>query len=301
MYFSSTMKLNLLLSSILLVLMATGCSKKPVHAQPQSAKPDENVGYELNEQSLTTLGYTKVFEDDFSGGYDKWDIWEGGAYNNELQHYQSGNMVIADGKLIITAKKETVTGKVIPEDNATKTFSYTSGRMESKTSFGVSAETPKIRVSARIKLPLGSGMWPAFWIYGDNWPTNGEIDIVEGLGGANDYITNYFYGRTAGRAETDNSSSAKTITSKTNLTTQYHVYEVIWAENSLTFLLDGNIVQSKTATDKGGAFIPMMFGKLQRITLNLAVGGDIFGPEFDNSTIQPSTMYVDWVKVFTAK
>ncbi|RVU00608.1 glycoside hydrolase family 16 protein [Mucilaginibacter limnophilus] len=295
------MRINTLLWLTVLPVLFSACSKDAKHEKPKPVTPDENAGYELNEQSLTTLGYTKIFEEDFSAGLDKWDIWEGGAYNNELQHYQSGNLVVDNGKLFITAKRETVTGNTLPGSADNKTFTYTSGRIESKESFTHTSSTQKIRVSARIKLPLGAGMWPAFWIYGDNWPTNGEIDILESLGRSNEYLTNYFYGRNPGVAQTDGSATVTTVTSGTDLTTQYHVYELIWAENTLTYLLDGKIVETKSATGKGGAYIPFMFGKQQRITLNLAVGGDIFGPDFDNSTIQTSTMYVDWVKVFTAE
>jgi beta-glucanase (GH16 family) len=73
------------------------------------------------------------------------------------------------------------------------------------------------------------------------------------------------------------------------------VYEVIWGKNSFTYLFDGQIVGTKT-----GGYISKIFGKKERITLNLAVGG-LFFPNLDNSLIQTGTMSVDWVKVFTSR
>jgi beta-glucanase (GH16 family) len=147
---------------------------------------------------------------------------------------------------------------------------------------------------ARIKLPTGYGMWPAFWSYGDPWPTQGEIDIMEARGNEPfKYQTAYWYGRRAGVNQA--SGTEGYITSTANLTSCWHVYEVIWAKNSLTYYLDGQIVDTKT-----GGYIPNFFRKTQRITLNLAVGGGFFGNP-DSSTIETGTMQVDWVKVFTLK
>jgi beta-glucanase (GH16 family) len=148
---------------------------------------------------------------------------------------------------------------------------------------------------ARLKLAKGYGMWPAFWSYGDPWPTQGEIDIVEARGQEpNKYQTNYFYGTRAGRNLVRNATGY--ITADADLTNCYHVYEMVWEQNSLTSYLDGQVVEVKTS----GGYIPSLFGKSERITLNLAVGGDFFN-NLNPALIQTGTLYVDWVKVFTAK
>jgi len=249
--------------------------------------------YDLNETTLTSAGWTKVFNDDFSTDLNKWNIWTGGAFNNELEFYQTGNLQLSNGVLNIVAKKETVTGPTTPFDATPKTFNYTSGRIECKTNISASTATPKVRIAARVKLPAGYGMWPAFWSYGDPWPTQGEIDCMEARGQEpTKYQTNYFYGRAANRNLVKNQVGF--ITANMNLTTCWHVFEMIWTQNSLTFMLDGQVVITNT-----GSYVSNLFGKTERITLNLAVGGNFFS-NFNPSLIQTGTYAVDWVKIFTS-
>jgi len=256
--------------------------------------------YDLSEAAVSAEGYTKVFEDNFNTNLDLWEVWTGGAYNNELQYYQEPNLVVADGVLQIKAKKETIEGLSTSGSGELKTFNYTSGRIESNFEIAPDAVNGKVRISARIKLPKGYGMWPAFWSYGNPWPTHGEIDILEALGGTATYTTDYFYGPEEGTVITNDELTVATITSEKDLTDSYHVYEVIWSQTSLVFMLDGVIVDTKLASAPGNDYIPELFGKLQHIALNLAVGGDIF-PNFDADKIETADMYVDWVKVYTAK
>ncbi len=258
-------------------------------------------GYNLTDADLLKDGYTKIFEDNFSSDLSQWNIWNGGAYNNELQLYQSNNMTLTNGILAISAKKEKINGKTTPFDSSIKSFNFTSGRIESRFSFAPNNNTPKVRISARIKLPLGVGMWPAFWTYNDPWPTHGEIDILEALGQKYTYTTDYFYGSTPGIVQSIDDDTVKEITSPKDLTSEFHVYEVIWSKNSLIYLLDGKVVDTKISTAKGGEFIPAFYGKSEHITLNLAVGGDIFQGTAPESSIQAATMYIDWVKVSTSQ
>lgn len=215
--------------------------------------------YDLNETVLRTEGYTKVFEDNFNTSLDLWEIWKGGAYNNELQYYQASNLVVVDGILQIKAKKETVEGQTIPGSSEMKTFNYTSGRIESNFEIAPTIAAGQVRISARIKLPEGYGMWPAFWRY--------EFTVA-------------------------------TIISQKNLTDSYHVYEVVWSKDSLVFMLDGVIVDTKLASSPGNSYISELFGRPEHIVLNTAISGDLF-PDFDANKIEAADMYVDWVKVFT--
>src|SRR5439155_12873552 len=109
--------------------------------------------YDLDETTLTSTGWTKVFEDNFSTDLSKWNIWTGGAFNNELEYYQSANLQVTNGNLVITARRETVTGATTTFDPTPKTFNYTSGRVECKTNVSAKSTTPKVRMIARIKLP----------------------------------------------------------------------------------------------------------------------------------------------------
>lgn len=261
-----------------------------------SAMTTETCGAQLDEAALIAAGWQKTFEDEFNGGLSKWNIWTGGAYNNELQFYQAANLTTANGILAIEARRENVVGRTLPTNPELSAFKFTSGRIECKTNVSASRATPKVRMSARLKLPPGFGLWPAFWAYGDPWPTQGEIDIMENRSNEPyEYSTNYFYGRKSGQVWSGDFSSV--ITSSTSLTECWHVFEVIWTKNSLTYLLDGQVVDTKT-----GGYISNLFGKTERITLNLAVGGNFFGqPNPSAESIIPGTMLVDWVKVFTMK
>jgi beta-glucanase (GH16 family) len=249
--------------------------------------------YDIDENTIISAGWTKTFEDNFNNDLSNWNIWYGGAFNNELQMYQAYNLSVTGGNLVITPRQETVTGPTNPWDATPKTFNYTSGRVESKATFSASAYTPRVRMMARIKLPPGYGMWPAFWSYGPAWPTNGEIDMLEARGQEDfKYQTNYFYGRVANRNLVRNAVGY--VTTDVSLQSCYHVYEVTWSQSELKFYFDGVLVKTNT-----GGYVPDLFGKTEWITLNVAVGGNFFS-NFDPSLIQTGTMYIDWVKVFTS-
>jgi beta-glucanase (GH16 family) len=297
---------SVLLKTALVAFLFSSCTRNaslkeqptPIAAARPAPAPTTaptHCDYNLDEAALAAAGWTKSFDDDFTADLSKWNIWTGGAFNNELQYYQAGNLQVTNGNLVITAKKETATGPTTPFDPTPKTFGYTSGRVECKTDVSANTTTPKVRMSARIKLPSGYGMWPAFWSYGDPWPTQGEIDFVEARGQEpTKYQTNYFYGKTANRNVVRNAVGY--ITADADLTQCYHVYEMVWEQDKLTSYLDGQVVEVKTS----GGYIPSLFGKTERITLNVAVGGNFF-TNFNPSLIVTGTMYVDWVKVFTSK
>jgi beta-glucanase (GH16 family) len=291
------------------IFFLTGCKKSIQETAPNPSNPIDKefstssyitptasfgtCNYDLNDSTLTNAGWTKKFEDNFSTDLSKWNIWTGGAFNNELQYYRSANLTLSGGILSIAAKKETVTGVTTPWNSTLKTFNYTSGRIESKPLFSSSDTTPKVRMIARIQLPSGYGMWPAFWSYGDPWPTQGEIDILEARGQEpTTFYTSYWYGSTEGINQVSNSTA--TITSSVSLQTCWHVYELIWESDKLTFLFDGQVVNTKT-----GGYIPDMYKKKEKITLNLAVGGSFFR-SLRTKQIVTGTLKVDWVKVFTS-
>ncbi len=290
--------------AVLFLITVYGCKKNvdtkaDVAEEIATAKPPPPpppvhgvCDYDINEAAIIGAGWTKTFEDLFSTNLNSWNIWNGGAFNNELQLYQGSNLSVTNGNLVIAARQETVSGPTTPFDPTPKTFNYTSGRIESKANFSASASSPNVRMMARIKLPSGYGMWPAFWSYGDPWPTQGEIDILEARGQEDfKYQTNYFYGRTANRNLVRGAEGF--ITTDVSLQTCYHVYEMIWSQNELRFYFDGVLVKTNS-----GSYVPSLFGKTERITLNLAVGG-LFFSNFNPALIQTGTMYVDWVKVFT--
>lgn len=294
-----------LLVTALLSIVFTAC-KKNITAANNSAEefatarpappppPTHGVcDYDINETAITSAGWTKAFDENFSTDLSQWNIWYGGAFNNELELYQASNLSLVNGSLAIAAKQETVTGPTTPFDATPKTFNYTSGRIESKALISSSSSSPVVRLMARIKLPAGYGMWPAFWSYGDPWPTQGEIDVLEARGQEDfKYQTNYFYGKTANRNLVRGAEGY--VTTDVSLQSCYHVYELIWSQNDLKFYFDGVLVKTNS-----GGYVPNLFGKTEKIVLNLAVGGNFF-TNLNTSLIVPGTMYVDWVKVFTS-
>jgi beta-glucanase (GH16 family) len=310
----ATMRKTQLLSYCLLAILGiTACSKKNDPQEPKLENEEELAlisdttkvagacDYDLNDATLQAQGYTKVFEDNFSTlDTTRWDRWNSGAYNDELQMYTPKNLHIIDGKLVIKPVKERVTGATDPDNSTPKTFNFTSGRIESHYNFKASTSTPKVRISARMKLPLGYGMWPAFWTYGGWWPTNGELDIMEGFGERRLYSTNIWYGSQPETPDHNFDHAMTYLQSQTDQTTCYHVYEAIWQKDTVTFLFDGAIVRKLVSSTTAGKFIPKFFNKEHHITLNAAIGGENFG-SIDPSKVVLGDTYVDWVKIYTAK
>lgn len=289
---------------IFLFSILLGCKKETEedNTPPVIISPYDNTGtnyqtssvcdYNLNETTLLSAGWTKSFEDNFDADLSKWNIWTAGAYNNELQYYQAPNLQLSNGILAIVAKKESASGATTPFDNTQKSFKYTSGRIESKSVFTADAATPKVRIMARIKIAKGYGMNSVFFSYGSNLPTNGQIDFLTAYGQDHTrYTTNYYYGTKP--LQNIVQGALGYITTDADLTACYHVYEVEWTKDALVYYLDGKLVERKTA----GAHVADLFGKKQALSLYLAVNSDFL----TRAQIQPGTMYVDWVKVFTAK
>jgi beta-glucanase (GH16 family) len=228
--------------------------------------------------------WTLIWSDEFNNSnvdLSKWKYETGasGWGNNELENYttSSENSRIENGNLLIIATKKIVNG----------TSNYYSARM--KTQGLASFEYGKIE--ARIKLPEGQGIWPAFWMLGDNitqvgWPKCGEIDIMEHINN-NSQIN--------GTMHWDNNGHVSAGGTAVCDVTQYHVYSIVWDKNTIRWYRDdynyytGYIINNVNSTDE--------FHQPFFIILNLAVGGN--WPGYPDSTTQfPDTMYVDYVRVY---
>jgi beta-glucanase (GH16 family) len=312
------------LFAIVVILFIDCCSLSKTPVTPSSSGEASNsdvCNFDHSaaiETELLAAGWEKKLEDNFNVSPSNnlntnWNTWIGGAFNNELQLYTSDSSnleVVQDPQkssnklLIIRAIKEKVIGPKYRQDvDATPTpFEFTSARIESKLMFAPGQGASQIRFVARIKLPGGYGMWPAFWSYGNNWPTDGEIDVLEARGNEPfQFQTNYFFGSQANVNLAKN--VAAYLSTNTSLTDCWHVYEVIWTKQDLTFLLDGQVIDVKV-----GGYVPNLYGRLQRIAFNLAVGGDFFYKNFSRPTPSQISlnkgegiMLVDWVKVYAKK
>lgn len=253
-------------------------------------------------------GYHLVWSDEFNGreiDSTKWDfqLGNGSLYgltdwgNNEQEYYTKDNAYIEKGNLILEARKESKEEKPYTssrvrtiKDDGTVLFSKTYGRIE-----------------ARIKLPKGNGLWPAFWLlpatddYGV-WASSGEIDILEAKG----RLANRTYGTVHfGQAWPGNkySGGMYKFPDDTDIS-EYHVYALEWEPGLLRWLVDDKVFYEtkqwwSMGKDASEPYkYPAPFDKPFYIVLNLAVGGN-----FDSNVIPedydlPAKMYVDYVRVY---
>ena len=250
--------------------------------------PVDNTGYST---PATYPGYTLVWGEDFNGKEVNPGNWtfelgnNNGWGNNELQTYtnSSENAFVSQGNLIIEARTAAAGGS-----------GYTSARMITK--------NKKIfkwgRIDIRAKLPKGKGIWPALWMLGNNidavnWPACGEIDILEYLG----HETNKIYGTMHWGASSNSHSmkgSSYTLPAG-SFDQQFHVYSIIWQQDSIKVLVDDLQYFQFAKSDVGGAAYP--FNADFFFIFNIAVGGNWPGAP-DAFTTFPQRMVVDYVRVF---
>lgn len=203
-----------------------------------------------------------------------------------MQNYTNGdNVEIVDGKLVITAK--------LVDDNY-QPGSYTSARLTTQGK----VEYRYGRMVARLRLPAGTGVWPAFWMLGSNfssvgWPMCGEMDIMEYVGfqpnttHAYVHMQDGFAGGGIG-----NSIIVETCEEA------FHIYGLDWTEDALVFWVDEpeNVVHTYAPEVKTNENWP--FSQPAFFILNLAVGGSWGGQQGIDNSIFPQTLEVDYVKVY---
>ena len=235
-----------------------------------------------------------LWNDEFEGSTidtDKWTFEIGtgvsGWGNNEWEYYtdRSENAYVKDGVLHIRANKESYEGA-----------NYTSARMITKGKFSFTYGT----VEARIALPTGKGIWPAFWMLGENidqvsWPACGEIDIIETVNSENIvYGTNHWqyegnhaeYGNNTG-----NFHGASTVLD----ITEFHTYKFTWDEKLIVMYVDDFKYHEISIEDNAGG--TDAFHKPFFFLLNVAVAGNWPGFEVDDSQF-PNEMLVDYIRVY---
>lgn len=255
---------------------------------------DSRIAFTNNGYDAPTSypGYTLAWSDEFNAtslNTSYWSFENGdgcpgvcGWGNNELEWYQQDNLVFQDGKLIIEARKENVGGK-----NYTSSKILTRGKKTFK--FG--------RIDFRAKLPIGQGIWPAFWmlpqdnVYG-GWPKSGELDIMENIGHqpARTYGTLHF-GPGPGSTQLGRFYDLSSGTFNDG----FHVFSIEWQQNSIKWLVDGNVYSSYTNADFGTNNYP--FNENFFLIMNLAVGGNWPGSP-NASTYFPQWLIVDYVRVY---
>lgn len=232
--------------------------------------------------------WTLAWSDEFDGAaldHSKWveEVSGSGFGNHELQYTTARpeNLRVSGGNLVIEARQESYGG-----------MAYTSARIKSA---GLK-EQAYGRYEARIKIPKGQGIWPAFWLLGADvastgWPRCGEIDIMENIGREPALVHGTVHG--PGYSGANGFGKASALASGI-YADDFHVYAVEWERNEIRWYRDG--VQYHTARPElvGGAWV---FDHPFFVILNLAVGGDWPGSP-DASTVMPQQMLVDYVRVY---
>lgn len=249
-----------------------------------------------DDNAIVDRNYQLVWEDNFTGATGqspdagKWafDIGIGpgndGWGNQELQYYTNRPENVAlDGKgnLAITARSESFGGR-----------SFTSARLKTQGIFSQKYG----RFEARMKMPWGPGIWPAFWMLGDNieqvqWPQCGEIDIMEYRG----QQPNLVHGTIHGPGYSGGASITKSFGfTNDRFDVDFHLYAVEWGEDYIDFFVDDNLYFRIKPEDAPGEWV---YNQPFFLILNVAVGGNYVGFPTPQTPF-PQTLLVDYVKVY---
>ncbi|MGN6397739.1 MAG: family 16 glycosylhydrolase [Mucilaginibacter sp.] len=270
------------IAGMALAMLVSSCKKDANNQMKNPNSPSANTDVTTEPRATT---WQLVWSDEFNGTSvdgSKWNIDNGNpGVNNEREYYQSSNVSVSGGNLVITAKNQSVGGQP-----------FTSGKLETFNKF----TTTYGRIEARIKLPAFQGSWPAFWMLGANindpgvgWPNCGEIDIMEQVNTSSTILGTMHWNGGSGHVQYGSST--------TTTPTDYHIYAVEWDTNSIRWYVDNTLYVTGNIQDNinnTGAFHNPFY-----IILNLAVGGDLPGQTVNTGAL-PASMLVDYVHVYKA-
>ena len=313
------MRLQTVIGSVSLLLAALALSScddgnravpySGVNVAPPVAVPPQ-INVNISNPTLTVANnddvspgdaLTLVWSDEFDGASLDPQVWffetgDGSEYgipgwgNNELQYYLPDNAQLEGGLLKIETREEQV-GR----------FDYTSARINTRDRFAFRYG----RIEARMRLPGGQGVWPAFWMLAQDspyggWAASGEIDIMEAvnLGGAGG---NLVYGTIHYGGEAPNNTfSGETYVVPSNAMTEFHTYAVEWDATEIRWYVDDVLYAMRNNWNSTGGVFPAPFDVPFYIIFNVAVGGNFPGNP-DATTVLPVTMEVDWVRVYSGE
>ncbi|GAM24501.1 hypothetical protein SAMD00019534_076760 [Acytostelium subglobosum LB1] len=248
------------------------------------------AGYRIG-QSVDYTGWDLYFADEFSGTSLNTSVWRAEnlawPYSGQLEYYSPANCRVTGGNLEMTAKKEIVGGRNYTScriSTDTKMFNLTYGRFE-----------------ARMKLPVGKGFWPSFYMFdkrsekcnATNPSEYWEIDVIENVGfNDNDNIHGSWWYGPATCQDADQKIVTRTSTIS-NIDSAFHIYSVVWDVDFLMIMVDNipYLIANKTANIPFPNNVPMY------MILDLAIGGAWPGSP-DATTIFPSKMIVDYVRIY---
>lgn len=233
-------------------------------------------------------GWELIWQDEFDGSTidpANWtyDLGGGGWGNGEMQHYTNRpeNARVENGELVIEARQEKYEGSY-----------YTSARLKTQGlqnfQYG--------RIEARLKVPTGAGLWPAFWMLGSgfngsNWPDCGEIDIMEYIGKEPDLI----FGTLHGPGYSGATGLSRWNRQKFNIADDFHIFAIDWQADQIDWLFDGVKYHTVTRADVGDR--EWVGDRPYFIILNQAVGGTLPGM-VSPKTVFPTQFRADYVRVY---
>jgi hypothetical protein len=282
--------LSLMIMTAVIALAFSSCSEKEDY-QPVSG----------SENSLKASAWQRVFTDNFdnTGSWNNWQRTNRKDYNSTLCQYVSSNPQIAryDNRsvLVLTATKN---GSVWNSGHVKSNYNFKPGNNEE---YRVSAQIKLIAMNGSNWTGFSStyGLWPAFWtVQENNWPVNGEIDIMEGYsyGGYTKFASNLFYGTSTGNNLLGNSCERTYSVNE-----GWHMFDLYWKNQNgnvtVTIQRDGATVA--TYTNSANSNLRLQNFGPHNIILNLCVGATSWNA-FDNSRINvfsKTMMWVDYVTV----
>lgn len=235
--------------------------------------------------------WSLVWQDEFDGhagqmpDSTKWTYDIGTDWGNAQLEYDTDRpenvSLDGEGNLAIIARKESYEGRA-----------YTSARILTRGKY----ETAYGKIEARIQLPWGQGIWPAFWMLGNNfssvgWPACGEIDIMEYRGQDVTKVMGTVHGPGYSGS---NGVGAEYGLVRDRFDTGFHTFTIEWGVDLIKWYVDGFIYQTITPDDLPGDWV---FDHPFYIILNVAVGGNFVGSP-DQNTVFPQTMLIDYVRVY---
>jgi beta-glucanase (GH16 family) len=252
-------------SDVVLPIVCWGLCSECLQLEPETWPLTWSEEFDGNELNPETWSYN------IGTGASGWG-------NNELQYYTSApeNALVSNGSLKITARNESINGS-----------NYSSSRIITNNLF----EFQYGRVEARIKVPMGKGLWPAFWMLGGNfetvsWPQCGEIDIMEHIN--NEQVI-------SGTVHWNNNNHDYKGSSAPFSPNDFHLYGIVWDQESVVFTLDNHpyFEFPFVATNN----TEQIFRNPFFLILNVAVGGNWPGNP-DLSTVFPAVMEVDYIRLY---
>jgi beta-glucanase (GH16 family) len=267
-------------------------------ATPAASSPSTSETQATPIKASAKLNWALTWSDEFdqpdgsAPDPAKWKLETGGNGwgNRELEYYTNRpkNAHVEKGNLIITAIKENYAGP----DGVKR--EYTSARLNTADKF----DQKFGRFEARIKIPYGQGIWPAFWLLGSDigrvgWPICGEIDIMENIGKEPSIV----HGTIHGPGYSGDKGIGSPFTLKDGrFAEDFHVYAIEWELEAIRFYVDGNLYATRTPHDlpENATWV---YNHRFFVILNLAVGGGWPGNP-DKTTQFPQTMLVDYVRVY---